>query len=68
MVQLDTREPHWRAKFFVDGDEVAWFVFAQSPPIAFASLSFNTDRVSSFDDFRLAVWRPKPPQPPSRRP
>lgn len=68
MVQLDTREPHWRAKFFVDGEEVAWFVFDQPPPIAFASLSFNTDRVSSFDDFRLAVWRPKLPQPPSRRP
>lgn len=60
MVQLDTREPLWRAKFFVDGEEVAWFVFDQPPPIAFASLSFNTDRVSTFDDFRLAVWRPKP--------
>ena len=68
MVQLDTREPKWRAKFFVDGEEVAWFVFDQPPPIAFASLSFNTDRVSTFDDFRLAVWRPKPAPTTAPRP
>ena len=59
MVQLDTREPLWRAKFFVDGEEVAWFVFDHLPPIAFASLSFNTDLMATFDDFRLAVWRPR---------
>jgi len=68
MVQLDTREPLWRAKFFVDGQEVAWFVFDHAPPIAFASLSFNTDRVSTFDDFRLSVWRPRPDARTARRP
>lgn len=68
MVQLDTREPLWRAKFFVDGEEVAWFVFDQPPPIAFASLSYNTDRVSTFDDFRLEVWRPKPAPATTPRP
>ena len=68
MVQLDTREPLWRAKFFVDGEEVAWFVFDHPPPIAFASLSFNTDRVSTFDDVRLSMWRPRPDTSTVRRP
>ena len=68
MVQLDTREPLWRAKFFVDGEEVAWFVFDPPPPIAFASLSFNTDRVSTFDDVRLSMWRPRPDTSTVRRP
>lgn len=68
MVQLDTREPLWRAKFYVDGEEVAWFVFNEPPPIAFASLSFNTDRVSTFDDVRLSVWRPRPASSTDERP
>jgi hypothetical protein len=60
MVQLDTRGSQWRAQFFVDGEEVAWFVFDRTPPpIMFASLGFFTDRAATFDDFTLAVYRPK---------
>lgn len=60
MVQLDTRGRQWRAQFFVDGEEVAWFVFDRKPPpIHFASLGYFTDRTATFDDFTVAVYRPK---------
>jgi hypothetical protein len=55
-VQLDTRGRLWRAKFFVDGEEVAWFVFDRPPPIAFASIGFRGP--CTIQDFRLEVWRP----------
>lgn len=56
-VQLDTRGLLWRAKFFVDGEEVAWFVFDRTPPISFASIGFRGS--CTIQDFRLSVWRPK---------
>ncbi|MCE9631161.1 MAG: FecR family protein [Planctomycetia bacterium] len=60
MVQLDTRGNRWKAKFFADGKEVAWFVFGSSPPsITFVGLEACEGAAVTFDNFRLAVCRPK---------
>lgn len=61
MVQLDTRGNRWRAKFFADGQEVAWLVFeGPPPPITFVALETCAGAAVNFDNFRLAVYRPKP--------
>lgn len=60
MVQLDTRGNRWKAKFYANGKEVAWFVFGSTyPPITFVSLEACAGAAVTFDNFRLAVYRPK---------
>jgi len=59
MVQLDTRGPAWKAKFYVDGDQVAWFTFARGAlPVNGIFLLANKAPTASVDNLRLAVYRP----------
>lgn len=61
MVQLDTRGARWKAKFFVDGEQVAWFIFGpEHPPIRALLLQADHAPAASFDNLRLAVYRPRP--------
>lgn len=58
-VQLDTRGRPWRAKFLVDGDEVAWHVFADGPPpIRALGVGATPGITAEFRDLTLAVYRP----------
>jgi hypothetical protein len=58
MVQLDTRGRSWRAKFFVDGELVAWHVFDRPPPIRFVALGAGANATARFTNFRLEAWKP----------
>ena len=58
MVQLDTRGRSWRAKFFVDGELVAWHVFNRPPPIRFVALGAGAKATVTFTNFRLEAWKP----------
>lgn len=58
MVQLDTRSRSWRAKFFVDGELVAWHVFDRPPPIRFVGLGTGAKATVTFTNFRLEAWKP----------
>ena len=60
MVQLDTRGRSWRAKFFVDGELVAWHVFDRPPPIRFVALGAGGKATVAFTNFRLEAWKPSP--------
>ena len=61
MVQLDTRGTRWKAKFFVDGKQVAWFIFGpEHPPIQALLLQADNAPAASFDNLRLSVYRPRP--------
>ena len=58
-VQLDTRGTRWKAKFFVDGEQVAWFIFGpEHPPIQALLLQADNAPAASFDNLRLSVYRP----------
>ena len=62
MVQLDTRGRRWRARFFVDGDEVAWYVFHdQSPPLTSLGVGASAGVSAAFSNLRLEVYRPAGP-------
>jgi hypothetical protein len=57
MVQLDTRGRSWRAKFFVDGELVAWHVFDRPPPVRFVGLGAAGKATAAFTNFRVEAWR-----------
>lgn len=60
MVQLDTRGARWKVKFFVDGEQVAWFIFGpEHPPIQALLLQADNAPAASFDNFQLSVHRPR---------
>lgn len=69
MVQLDTRGRRWKATYFCDGVQVAWYVFPAGPlPIQSVWLHAQTAPTAAFENFRVAVYHPAPqPEPPAPR-
>lgn len=60
MVQLDTRGQRWKAKFFCNGEPVAWYTFPAEPPlIQSIQLATNDAPTAAFDNLRVSVYRPR---------